>query len=244
MARGGIPGAGSLRGSRIALLVAAWVATAIAVGGGAVVAQEADTTAPAKRKATAVVDKDREAAVLAFAREHHPELVKLFRQLERNAPAEYAKAVAELDRDRDRLEKLRARQADRFDAALAEWKLSSRIRLVLARLSLAADPKLEAELREMVRERTELRLTPLRAEKERLEKRLDKVSRTLADHDRDPAAAIEGELAKVTKGLESSRARARQLAKRTKPGLGAAALSPAVSSPAPSSPAAKPAGGD
>lgn len=242
MARGGIPIAGSLHGRRTALLAAACVAAAVAVVAavaGAVVAQEADPAAPVKRKPPAVVDKAREAAVLAFAREHHPELVKLFRQLERNAPAEYAKAVAELDRDRDRLEKLRTRQPDRFDAALAEWKLSSRIRLVLARLSLAADPKLEAELREMVRERAELRLAPLRAEKERLEKRLDKLSRTLADHDRDPAAAIDGEIAKVTKGLEASRARARQLAKRTKPGLGAAATGPAASSPA-----AKPAGGD
>jgi hypothetical protein len=209
------------------------VLLAVTVAGG-IVAQEADPAAPARRQGAAAVTADRERAVLAFAGEHHPELVKLFRQLERNAPEEYAKAVAELDRNRERLEKLRARQPDRFDAALAEWKLSSRIRLVLARLSLASDPALERELREMVRERTDLRLAPLRAEKERLEKRLEKVSRTLADHDRDAAAAVDGELAKVTKGLEASRAKARQLARRTKPGLGAAAASPA----------AKPAAGD
>lgn len=226
-------GAGRMLRSRGILPVVAVLLAAV-IAAGVVVAQEADPSAPARRKGAAAVNEAREQAVLAFAREHHPELVKLFRQLERNAPEEYSKAVAELDRNRERLEKLRARQPERFDAALAEWKLSSRIRLVLARLSLASDPKLEAELREMVRERTELRLAPLRAEKERLEKRLDKVSRTLADHDRDPAAAIDGEVAKVTKGLEASRAKARQLAKRTKPGLGTAAASPA----------AKPAGGD
>lgn len=208
---------------RRAVFAAAVAAVLVATCGAASRVAAADEPAKAARKSVpAPVSAAAERAALAFAAEHHPELTRLFRQLAENAPEEYAKAVAELDRNRDRLEKLRAKHPERFEGALAEWKLSSRIRLALARLALAPDPALEEELRSMVRERAELRLAPLRAEKERLEKRLEKVGRTLADHDRDPAAAIDREMAAATKGLEASRARARQLTRRGRPPLEAA----------------------
>ena len=202
----------------VALLMAACGAAGW-MGG---VARADEPAKPARRSGAARVSAETERGALAFAAEHHPELTRLFRQLAENAPEEYVKAIAELDRNRDRLEKLRAKHPERFEAALAEWKLSSRIRLALARLSLAQDPALEEELRSMVQARAELRLAPLRAEQERLAKRLERVERTIADHDRDPAAAVDREMAAVTKGLEASRARARQLTRRGRPPLEAA----------------------
>ena len=206
----------------VVAVVVAWTVLVATGGGAAGVASAAEPAKASRKSGSAPLSVEAERAALAFAAEHHPELTRLYRQLARNAPEEYAKAVAELDRNRDRLEKLRAKHPERFEGALAEWKLSSRIRLALARLALAADPALEEELRSMVRERAELRLAPLRAEKERLEKRLEKVGRTLADHDRDPAVAIDREMAAATKGLEASRARARQLTRRVRPPLEAA----------------------
>jgi hypothetical protein len=214
--------AGIDRRQAFAAVVVTWTVLVATGGGAAGVASAAEPAKASRKSGSAPLSVEAERAALAFAAEHHPELTRLYRQLARNAPEEYAKAVAELDRNRDRLEKLRAKHPERFEGALAEWKLSSRIRLALARLALAADPALEEELRSMVRERAELRLAPLRAEKERLEKRLEKVGRTLADHDRDPAVAIDREMAAATKGLEASRARARQLTRRVRPPLEAA----------------------
>jgi hypothetical protein len=214
--------AGIDRWQAFAAVVVAWTVLVATGGGAAGVASAEEPAKAVRRSGSTPLSAEAERAALAFAAEHHPELTRLYRQLARNAPEEYAKAVAELDRNRDRLEKLRAKHPERFEGALAEWKLSSRIRLALARLALAPDPALEEELRSMVRERAELRLAPLRAEKERLEKRLEKVGRTLADHDRDPAAAIDREMATATKGLEASRARARQLTRRVSPSLEAA----------------------
>ena len=90
----------------------------------------------------------RAAAALAFAAEHHPELVPLLERLRRDAPTEFKAAIADLEKTRERLAKLSDRPPERQVAALAEWKLSSRIRLSLARLATHPSAEVEAELRE------------------------------------------------------------------------------------------------
>ncbi len=141
-----------------------------------------------------------EKAALAFAEDHHPELAGLLRQLKENADEEYRKAISEIDRNRERLERFKERQPEKHAAALREWQLSSRIKLTLARMTLSKDPTLEAELRAMVRERAELRLQPLRAEQVRLTARLEKISTMLDEYDRDPAAAVEKEVTALLTG--------------------------------------------
>lgn len=148
-----------------------------------------------------------EKAALEFAETHHPELAGLLAQLKENAADGYERAIAELDRSRDRLEKIRERQPDRYAAALKEWQLSSRIKLTLARMTLSKDPTLLPELTAMVRERAELRLQPLRAEQQRIKARLEKVGTTLDEYDRDPAAAVEKEVATLLTGNRDMRSK-------------------------------------
>ena len=136
-------------------------------------------------------------AAVAFAVAHHPELVPLLDRLRKEAPGEFAAAVADLDRTRERLAKLRDKQPERHDAALAEWKLSSRIRLTLARLATNPSAEAEEELRELVRQRAEARLVPLRAERDRITARLDKITAQLEAFDRDPDAAVAAEFEAV-----------------------------------------------
>ena len=149
-------------------------------------------------------------AAVAFAVAHHPELVPLLERLREDAPAEFAAAVADLDRTRERLAKLRDRHPERHEAALAEWKLSSRIRLVLARLATNPSAESEQELRQLVRQRAEARLAPLRAEQERITARLEKISAQLEAFDRDPEAAVAAE-------FEAVRAKAAKPTPRPKP---------------------------
>ena len=172
---------------------------------------------------------DPTAAAVAFAVAHHPELVPLLDRLRKEAPGEFAAAVADLDRTRERLAKLRDKQPERHDAALAEWKLSSRIRLTLARLATNPSAESEEELRQLVRQRAEARLVPLRAERDRITARLDKITAQLEAFDRDPDAAVAAE-------YEAVRAKA---AKAT-PRPNAARKPPAPPQPEPASPQPQP----
>lgn len=192
---------------------------------------KAKKEATARRELATKLPAEREQAARKFAEEHHPELAKLLKQLRENAPKEYVEAISELDRARDRLEKLRERQPDRYEAELQEWKLTSRIRLTLARMAMNEDPQLEAELRSMVRERQELRLQLLRAERDRIEKRLEKIRSTLAEHDGAPDEAVERELANLKKGVSATQARARTKPKSARPAANSAVAKPAGTKP-------------
>ena len=116
---------------------------------------------------------------------------------------------AELNKSREQLERIKARNPERYESTLEQWKLSSRIRLTVARMSLTKDPTLEAELRELVRSRQALQLMPLRAEEERLEKRLERVRAELAAHDADPVQAVEREMTELQKNVRTAEAKAK-----------------------------------
>ena len=186
---------------RVLSAVAAGCALGLAAFPGLVVAAEPIATstaaAPVRAAEPGQAATDPTAAAVAFAVAHHPELVPLLDRLRTEAPAEFAAAVADLDRTRERLAKLSDRYPERHEAALAEWKLSSRIRLLLARLATNPSAESEQELRQLVRQRAEARLAPLRAEQERITARLEKVTAQLEAFDRDPDAAVEAEYAAV-----------------------------------------------
>ena len=74
-------------------------------------------------------------------------------------------------------------------------------------MAMTQDPTLEHELRDAVRERAELRLLPLRAEAERIEKRLEKIRAMIAEYDSDPTQAVERELATLKSGVAATRKR-------------------------------------
>jgi hypothetical protein len=133
--------------------------------------------------------------VRAFAQEHHPELAALLEQLETADPAAFAAASAEIGRTFERLERLRERQPELHEAKLQDWKLSSRIRLALARMALTkdADPQLDGELRELVRQRQTWQRVVYAAEREKIVKRLERIDEILEEQDRDPAVAVDRE---------------------------------------------------
>ena len=170
----------------------------------------------------------RAAAALAFAAEHHPELVPLLERLRRDAPTEFKAAIADLEKTRERLAKLSDQQPERQAAALAEWKLSSRIRLSLARLATHPSAEVEAELRELVATRARNRAAGARAERERIAAQFEKLTDQLADFDRDPEAAIARE-------FETVRAKAVRGGKRNKPGPAAQPGTPLNQEPIPNS---------
>jgi hypothetical protein len=124
-----------------------------------------------------VVTPEREVAAIAFAQENHPELASLLEGLKRNAFKEYQAAMIELDRAVDRLAKLKEKSPERYEFELAEWKMTSRIRLLAARLSMYSDPTVETDLRNALRERLEFRIATQRTERDRLQGRVSMTSK-------------------------------------------------------------------
>lgn len=151
------------------------------------------------------VTPSREAAAVAFAREHHPELGSLLVQLKKSNRSEYDKAVRELFRTSERLARIRERTPERHELALQAWKVESRIRLLTARMMMKEDAPLEAELRAALDERIELRLRQLEAEQERLGTRLEDVTATLEETRTRRAEIVERDFARLSKNFRGAR---------------------------------------
>ena len=162
--------------------------------------------ASAKAHAAATkITPEREAAAIAFAGENHPELATLLTNLKQNNPTEYRAAVAELDRIVERLTAMKPKNVQQHDSELTHWKMDSRIRLLAARLTMSDNPALEAKLKAAVREKVELTLAERKAERERLQKRVEKLDQTIGELSTKLDDVAEKELAAVKRSAQSSK---------------------------------------
>jgi hypothetical protein len=145
-----------------------------------------------------------EARCLAFAREHHPELADLLDRLASMDETQFRKAIADLHRDVDRLDKLRDKFPVRHGSELKRWKIESRIRLLAARGAMSDSPEYQAELRAAVAERIDLKAAQLAEEKAQIEARLRKIDESMAELDKDREKLINGEVARLRKSAGSA----------------------------------------
>ncbi len=151
------------------------------------------------------ITPEREAAAIAFAGENHPELATLLTNLKQNNPTEYRAAVAELDRIVERLAAMKQKNPQQHDSELTHWKMDSRIRLLAARLTMSDNPAIEAELKAAVREKVELTLAERKAERERLQKRVEKLDQTIGELSTKLDDVAEKEFAAVKRTAQSSK---------------------------------------
>lgn len=155
-----------------------------------------------------------------FAATHHPELGELLGRLESYDEPSFVEAIQELLRTMDRLEKLSEKNTERGRVELEDWKLTSRIRLLAARLAMAdalpvenpeaSSRTIKQEIRELLIERAELRKSSLTAERQRLQDRLEKVNRQLSELSERERQNIERELDRLE--ANASQAKTRQKA--------------------------------
>lgn len=114
----------------------------------------------------------REAAALTFVRTHHPELAALLEQLKLNNFSDYQAAIRDLFRTSERLAHAQEHRPERYELELQEWKLSSRIQLLAARLTMGKSQAVEDELRSLLSEHSAVRLELLTIERSRVTGRL------------------------------------------------------------------------
>lgn len=161
------------------------------------------------------VTPEREAAAIAFAQENHSELASLLEGLKRNAPKEYQAALVELDRAVDRLAKLKEKSPERHEIELAEWKMTSRIRLLAARLSMYSDPAVETELRDALRARLEFRIASQRAERDRMQGRVNKLDSQIEEMTSKADSIVEKQFVDLRKTLPATKPAAKAKPKKT-----------------------------
>jgi hypothetical protein len=159
----------------------------------------------AARPTPTALSAEREAEALAFAREHHPELAALIEKLRKDNRRQFDRAIRELAQDRDRLVRLQKQLPPQYDLALAAWKLDSRAHLLAARMTMSQDPALEAELKQVLRDRVDVRLKQLQFERGRLQDRLTVVNKTIDKIQADKTAVADGELQRIKRSIAKSR---------------------------------------
>jgi uncharacterized protein YhaN len=159
----------------------------------------------------------REAKAIAFARKHHPELADLLARLKKADAQAYEKALREVSQNTERLSKLRETDTERYDFSLRMWTLDSRIRLLAARSTMSNDPGIENELRELLRERQDLRLAMLKVERERLHARLERLNGQIQQLESDLGGVVENDFARIQREIKAAANRERRAAEQAQP---------------------------
>lgn len=127
----------------------------------------------ADEPASAPAMDEREQRVVSFVEAHQPELAKVLAHLEKRKPAEFARAIEELDRSVQPLTSGKARDQRLHELELRAWQTRTRVELLGARLMAGKEGKgkdreeLERQLREAIAAELDARAEQLAYRKQR-----------------------------------------------------------------------------
>ena len=128
------------------------------------------------------IDRKTRETLLAFVHQHHPELTRLLKSLEKNRPRQYQSAMRSLSNSYNRLQLLKDQGKTKpYDAALEQWKLSSRIKLKAAQVAVKDTPQQRKQLESLIAKQFDSRVDALRAEEARLSERLKRLSELMKE---------------------------------------------------------------
>ncbi|NQV28897.1 MAG: hypothetical protein HQ518_31470 [Rhodopirellula sp.] len=145
------------------------------------------------------ISKEREEVAVDFAREHHPELAALLEGLRKTDTRNFQAGLRELTRDAERLGKMLERKDDRYRISLELWKLDSRIRLEVARMSMSPGEDFELRLRPLMEQRQAVRLQLTLLEHQRTAERLAKYEEQLKTLQSGSDELIDSEIERLRK---------------------------------------------
>lgn len=169
--------------------------------------QKAVAKLAAKPQTPVVVD---EKAALQFASTHHPELAEILQTLRKSSKQQFQAAITDLSREQERLSRLAERDPERAKIAIAAWQIDSRIRLEVARFTMTQDAEREARIKELLKERFEIRRQLLEFDLRRTRQRLAKYEEQYAqqkDHSDKQLAAEWERLKKSVAGQAKAKPR-------------------------------------
>jgi hypothetical protein len=138
---------------------------------------------------------EREAAAMEFVRRHHPELALLLENLKKTNAREHQRAVGALFWASERLADIQQRNPELYERELREWKLSSRIQLLVAQIKITSDDEaLRRVLRQALLDQWELRSARLAEERNKLADRLEKLNQRILELKREQGTLVERQM--------------------------------------------------
>lgn len=148
---------------------------------------------------TAPISKSRETAALRFAQKHHRELATLLESLRKTDARNFQAGLRGLARDTERLAKLADRDDQRYPVSLELWKLDSRLRLEVARLSMSPGEEFEPRLRPLMEQQQAARIRLIGMERKRLADRIARIDDELKKLKDSPDKLIALEIERLQK---------------------------------------------
>ena len=157
-----------------------------------------DTKAPPKKLSDARI-----AELLGFAKQHHPEILPLLDFLKTKRPKKFDKVINRLNRDVNKLEKVKQRSPEAYQAGLAAWVNQSQTQLYAAQFKVAADQETADKLREkiklLVTENIDARIESLERERAKAQAKGDRLEKVIEKQKAAREATIRKRVNGVTK---------------------------------------------
>jgi hypothetical protein len=129
--------------------------------------------AAAEDAVAAAANEERERRVMSFVETHQPDLARVLDDLRKRKPAEYSRAIEELDRSVQPLTSGKAKDPGLHDLELRAWQARTRVELLGARWLAGKGGKkknrdaVERQLREAIGEELDVRAEQLAYRKQR-----------------------------------------------------------------------------
>ena len=152
-----------------------------APGSGEAVKEKGKAGVPKNSAKQDIGDQDRSAA-LSFVAEHHPELSHLLMQLQKSRPLEFERALRELVLQTQAIARLQDKNPARYQTQLAAWKLDSQIRVLMARWARTEDAALQSQIRTLIAQRQQMKVSQLQADRQKLEEQLKRIEDQLSGY--------------------------------------------------------------
>ena len=138
-----------------------------------------DAKKPAK-KATPKVSPERAKELLDFVGKHHPELKGMLTQLEEKQPRSFRQAMNGIDRSVKKIDAVKSRSPQRYEGALEQWKLNSRINVAKAQLTLDDKPENRKKLEDLFSKSIDLQVARSKQDRDQLLKRIDQIDKRIS----------------------------------------------------------------
>ena len=134
----------------------------------------------AKTKSQLLITPEREAAVMAFVRRHHKDLLDVVLYLKEHLPKDYQKAIRDIYRTQQRLSVFEDRgDLEKHKLELDLWKTQSRAQLLTAEYRMTKNDKILNQIEKLLKRRYELRIMLLKHDRQKFVSRLDKLDQQI-----------------------------------------------------------------
>jgi len=154
-----------------------------------------------KTESVPQITDERKVELLAFVDANHPELKELLSKLEKRKKKQrpYLQAMAGLDKAVKKLEGIKERAPRRYDSALKQWNLESRIKVAAAQVKLNDSEESRSNLESLVTQLVDFHIARMKNDREQLLKRLQSFEKRIADAESNREKVIEKRIKSVTR---------------------------------------------